>query len=47
VRQVADAHGAAVAAVNAPGGGLLVRLAFAPLEASEERDSVRVAVRVA
>ena len=47
VRQVADAHGATVAAANAPGGGLLVRLAFAPLEASEERDSVRVAVRVA
>jgi two-component system sensor histidine kinase MprB len=30
VRQVADAHGATVGAANAPGGGLVVRLAFAP-----------------
>ena len=30
VRQVAEAHGATVEAANAPGGGLVVRLAFAP-----------------
>jgi two-component system sensor histidine kinase MprB len=47
VRQVADAHGATVEAANAPGGGLVVRLAFAPLQTAEERESVRVAVRVA
>ena len=47
VRQVADAHGATVEAANAPGGGLVVRLAFAPLGVAEERESVRVAVRVA
>jgi two-component system sensor histidine kinase MprB len=47
VRQVADAHGATVEAANAPGGGLVVRLAFAPLRAAEERESVRIGVRVA
>jgi two-component system sensor histidine kinase MprB len=30
VRQVADAHGATVGAANAPGGGLVVRVAFEP-----------------
>jgi two-component system, OmpR family, sensor histidine kinase MprB len=47
VRQVADAHGATVEADNAQGGGLVVRLAFTALRAAEERESVRVAVRVA
>ena len=43
VRQVAEAHGATVSAANAPGGGLVVRLAFAPVR----RPSHCVAVRVA
>jgi len=47
VRQVADAHGATVEAANAPGGGLVVRLAFAPLRAADQRESGRVRVRVA
>ena len=36
VRQVADAHGATVGAANAPGGGLVVRLAFARLQPTAE-----------
>ncbi|HEX6697366.1 MAG TPA: HAMP domain-containing sensor histidine kinase [Solirubrobacteraceae bacterium] len=43
VRQVAEAHGATVEAANAPGGGLVVRLAFAPVAATESRARVRVA----
>ena len=43
VRQVAEAHGATVGAANAPGGGLVVRLAFALLAATESRARVRVA----
>ena len=35
VRQVAEAHGATVEAANAPGGGLVVRLAFAPVAEAE------------
>jgi two-component system sensor histidine kinase MprB len=34
VRQVVEAHGGAVSAVNAPGGGLLVRLALPPADAA-------------
>jgi two-component system sensor histidine kinase MprB len=37
VRQVVDAHGGCVEAVNAPGGGLLVRLALPPVEAPAVR----------
>ena len=44
VRQVADAHGATVSAANAPGGGLVVRLAFAPLRRPR---ATALAVRVA
>ena len=36
VRQVAEAHGATVEAANAPGGGLVVRLAFAPCRPTTE-----------
>jgi len=43
VRQVADAHGATVGAANAPGGGLVVRLAFAPAQSAVARLDVRVA----
>jgi signal transduction histidine kinase len=43
VRQVAEAHGATVEAANAPGGGLVVRLAFAPVAERESRARVRVA----
>jgi two-component system sensor histidine kinase MprB len=43
VRQVAEAHGATVQATNAPGGGLVVRLAFAPSESAERHVRVRVA----
>jgi two-component system sensor histidine kinase MprB len=43
VRQVAEAHGATVQAANAPGGGLVVRLALAPLTEIESRARVRVA----
>jgi two-component system sensor histidine kinase MprB len=43
VRQVAEAHGATVEAANAPGGGLVVRLAFAPVAETESRARVRVA----
>jgi two-component system, OmpR family, sensor histidine kinase MprB len=43
VRQVAEAHGATVEAANAPGGGLVVRLAFAPAAPTESRARVRVA----
>jgi two-component system sensor histidine kinase MprB len=43
VRQVAEAHGATVQAANAPGGGLVVRLALAPLTETESRARVRVA----
>jgi signal transduction histidine kinase len=43
VRQVAEAHGATVEAANAPGGGLVVRLAFAASDAAESRVPVRVA----
>ena len=43
VRQVAEAHGATVHAANAPGGGLVVRLAFAPLTEAESRARLRVA----
>jgi two-component system sensor histidine kinase MprB len=43
VRQVAEAHGATVEAANAPGGGLVVRLAFAPVAGTESRARVRVA----
>jgi two-component system sensor histidine kinase MprB len=43
VRQVADAHGATVSAANAPGGGLVVRLAFAPARHPGHCVGVRVA----
>jgi two-component system sensor histidine kinase MprB len=43
VRQVADAHGARVSAANAPGGGLVVRLAFAPPQPALAGVGVRVA----
>ena len=43
VRQVADAHGATVGAANAPGGGLVVRLAFAPPQPTVGCVGVRVA----
>jgi two-component system, OmpR family, sensor histidine kinase MprB len=43
VRQVAEAHGASVGAANAPGGGLVVSLAFAPLQPAVSRVPVRVA----
>jgi two-component system sensor histidine kinase MprB len=43
VRQVAEAHGATVQAVNAAGGGLVVRLAFALPAETEGRPRVRVA----
>jgi two-component system, OmpR family, sensor histidine kinase MprB len=43
VRQVAEAHGATVGAANAPGGGLVVRLAFASPQAAECCVGVRVA----
>ncbi|HEX5898711.1 MAG TPA: HAMP domain-containing sensor histidine kinase [Solirubrobacteraceae bacterium] len=43
VRQVADAHRATVGAANAPGGGLVVRLAFAPAQPAAARLDVRVA----
>jgi two-component system sensor histidine kinase MprB len=43
VRQVAEAHGATVEAANAPGGGLVVRLAFSLPVAAESRAPVRVA----
>jgi two-component system sensor histidine kinase MprB len=43
VRQVAEAHGATVVAANAPGGGLVVRLAFAPLRCPSDSVPVRVA----
>jgi two-component system sensor histidine kinase MprB len=43
VRQVAEAHGATVHAANAPGGGLVVRLAFAPSASAEGQVRVRVA----
>ena len=43
VRQVADAHGATVGAANAPGGGLVVRLAFAPAQPARACLAVRVA----
>ena len=43
VRQVAEAHGAAVSAANAPGGGLVIRLAFAPLRCASDEVAVRVA----
>jgi two-component system sensor histidine kinase MprB len=42
VRQVADAHGATVGAANAPGGGLVVRLSFAPAQRPVDRVRVRV-----
>jgi two-component system, OmpR family, sensor histidine kinase MprB len=42
VRQVVEAHEGTVMAVNAPGGGLLVRLALPPAEAPISRDRVRV-----
>ena len=43
VRQVAEAHGAAVSAANAPGGGLVIRLAFVPLRCPSDDVAVRVA----
>jgi two-component system sensor histidine kinase MprB len=43
VRQVAEGHGATVEAANAAGGGLVVRLAFAPPAETESRVRVRVA----
>jgi len=43
VRQVAEAHGATVVAANAPGGGLVVRLAFAPRRCPSDSVPVRVA----
>jgi two-component system, OmpR family, sensor histidine kinase MprB len=43
VRQVADAHGATVSAANASGGGLVVRLAFAPSQPALDGVEVRVA----
>ena len=43
VRQVAEAHGATVSAANAPGGGLVVRLAFAPARDPTHHVGVRVA----
>ena len=43
VRQVAEAHGAIVSAANAPGGGLVIRLAFAPLRRPSDCAGVRVA----
>jgi two-component system sensor histidine kinase MprB len=43
VRQVAEAHGATVSAANAPGGGLVVSLAFAPAQGALGCVGVRVA----
>ena len=43
VRQIAESHGATVVAANAPGGGLVVRLAFAPLRCPSDAVGVRVA----
>ena len=43
VRQVAEAHRATVEAANAPGGGLVVRLAFPLPVPTESRARVRVA----
>jgi two-component system, OmpR family, sensor histidine kinase MprB len=42
VRQVVEAHEGTVMAVNAPGGGLLVRLALPPAEGPISSDRVRV-----
>ena len=42
VRQVAEGHGGTVSAANAPGGGLVVRLALPAARANMARLEVRV-----
>ena len=42
VRQVVEAHGGSVSALNAPGGGLLVRLVLPLVEAGAPAVEVRV-----